>query len=59
LMKHNKEMKQKLFAVLLGINVSTLMSWEQGRRKPEGPACVLLRVAAKHPEAVLDAVHEK
>jgi len=31
---------------------------EQGRRVPEGPAMVLLRVADKHPEAVLDAVRK-
>jgi len=41
---------------MLGISVSTLQNWEQGRRTPEGPAMVLLRVAEKHPEAVLDAV---
>ncbi len=45
---------QDQFAHLLGISVATLRNWEQGRRKPEGPARVLLRVAAKHPEAVLD-----
>jgi putative transcriptional regulator len=47
---------QAQFAALLGISVSTLRSWEQGRRVPEGPAMVLLRVAAKHPEALLDAI---
>lgn len=44
------------FAALLGISVKTLRNWEQGRRRPEGPARVLLQVAAKHPEAVWDAV---
>jgi DNA-binding transcriptional regulator YiaG len=44
------------FAALLGISVSTLRNWEQGRRVPEGPARVLLQVTAKHPEAVLDVV---
>jgi hypothetical protein len=29
----------------------------KGRRKPEGPAKVLLIIAAKHPQAILDAVH--
>lgn len=47
-------LSQEKFAQLLGISVSTLRNWEQGRRKPEGPAQVLLRVAAKHPEAILD-----
>ncbi|MBD3338136.1 MAG: helix-turn-helix domain-containing protein [Candidatus Lokiarchaeota archaeon] len=50
-------LSQEKFATLLGISVSTLRNWEQGRRKPEGPARVLLRVAASHPEAILDAVH--
>jgi putative transcriptional regulator len=40
----------------LGISLDTLQNWEQGRRQPTGPAKVLLKVAAKHPEAVLEAV---
>ncbi|MBX3132779.1 MAG: helix-turn-helix domain-containing protein [Gemmatimonadaceae bacterium] len=47
-------LSQRKFAALLGISVGTLQNWEQGRRQPEGPARVLLRVAAAHPEAVLD-----
>ena len=47
------ELSQAKFAALLGISVSTLQNWEQGRREPEGPAKVLLRVAAAHPEALL------
>jgi putative transcriptional regulator len=50
------ELTQKQFAAMLGISVATLRNWEQGRRAPEGPARALLRVAAKHPEAVLDAL---
>lgn len=46
-------LSQAKFAALLGISVDTLQNWEQGRREPEGPAKVLLRVAAKHPEALL------
>jgi len=49
-------LSQEQFASLLGISVRTLQNWEQGRRKPHGPAKVLLRVAARHPEAVLDTV---
>jgi putative transcriptional regulator len=47
---------QVQFAALMGISVRTLHNWEQGRRVPEGPARVLLQVAARHPEAVLDTV---
>ena len=50
-------MTQERFASLLGVSKRTLEGWEQGRRKPRGPARRLLQVAAKHPEAVFDAVH--
>ena len=49
-------LSQTEFAQLLGISVKTLRNWEQGRRRPDGPARVLLQVAARHPEAVWDAV---
>ena len=49
-------LSQDKFAELLGISVKTLHNWEQGRRKPTGAARALLRVAALHPDAVLDAV---
>ena len=47
---------QQKFAELLGISPATLRNWEQGRRRPEGAARVLLCVAAKYPHAVLDTV---
>ncbi len=47
-------LSQPKFAALLGISVGTLRNWEQGRRRPEGSARVLLRIVAKHPNAVLD-----
>lgn len=49
-------LSQAQFARLLGISVKTLRNWEQGRRVPQGPARVLLQVAARHPEAVWDVV---
>lgn len=47
------KLSQAKFAALLGISVDTLQNWEQHRRRPEGPAKVLLRVAAAHPEVLL------
>ncbi len=47
-------LSQEKFALLMGISVATLRNWEQGRRRPEGSARVLLRVVEAHPEAVLD-----
>jgi len=47
---------QAEFARLIGVSVSTLQNWEQGRRRPEGPAHALLKVAAANPEAVAAAL---
>lgn len=52
----NYQLSQSEFAALLGISIATLRNWEQGRRSPQGPARVLLEVAAKHPDAVWDVV---
>lgn len=49
-------MTQDQFAELLGVPVGTLRNWEQRIRKPAGAAKTLLRVAAKHPKPVLDAL---
>lgn len=43
---------QEQFAEALSISVHTLRNWEQGRRRPEGPALALLRVAARHPRVL-------
>ena len=48
---------QERFAQMLGISLATLRNWEQGRRKPEGAARVLLCVAARYPKAVLQTVN--
>jgi putative transcriptional regulator len=47
---------QAEFARMIGVSVSTLQNWEQGRRRPDGPARALLRVAAENPEAVAAAL---
>jgi len=49
-------MSQQEFAALLGISIGTLRNWEQGRRKPQGPAKVLLKIAEKKPKAILDSL---
>jgi putative transcriptional regulator len=37
-------------ATMLGVSMRTLQEWEQGRRKPSGPAQALLHVMQNHPE---------
>lgn len=51
-------LSQSRFATLMGISVGTLRNWEQGRRKPEGSARILLRVVERHPEAVFEVVSD-
>lgn len=34
------------------VSVDTLHDWEQGRRRPEGPAIALLRIAGRHPRII-------
>ncbi|MBI3822268.1 MAG: helix-turn-helix domain-containing protein [Planctomycetes bacterium] len=47
---------QAQFARMIGVSIATLQNWEQGRRRPDGPACALLKVAAHNPEAVATAL---
>jgi len=49
-------LSQPKFTALMGISVATLRNWEQGRRKPEGSARVLLWAVKMHPEAVFETV---
>lgn len=47
-------LSQEAFAALIGVSSRTLQEWEQGRRRPTGPASSLLRIAERHPEALLN-----
>ncbi len=44
------QLSQAEFASLMGVSPRTVQDWEQGRRKPSGPAEALLRIAEQHPE---------
>jgi len=43
-------LSQAAFAGLMGVSPRTVQEWEQGKRKPSGPAKSLLRIAEQHPE---------
>ncbi len=45
------KLSQSAFAALMGVSLRTVQDWEQGRRKPSGPAIALLRIAEQNPEA--------
>jgi len=54
--RHGLGKSQSEFAMMIGVSVSTLQNWEQGRRQPDGPARALLKVAAENPKAVAKAL---
>ncbi len=45
-------LSQRAFAKSIGVAVGTLQGWEQGRRRPDGPARVLLALIDKRPRIV-------
>ncbi|MBC6445471.1 MAG: helix-turn-helix domain-containing protein [Alphaproteobacteria bacterium GM202ARS2] len=45
-------LSQREFARSIGVAVGTLQGWEQGRRRPEGQARVLLALIEKRPAIV-------
>lgn len=49
-------MTQPAFAARFGVALPTLRKWEQGKRRPDGPARVLLRVIEREPDAVRRAL---
>jgi len=54
LIRDRLALSQEAFARLLGVSVRTLQDWEQGRRRPRGPALALLRIADQYPAVFLE-----
>src|SRR5436190_9153671 len=55
-LRHRLGLSQAAFARSFGLDVTALHAWEQGRRRPDRAARVLLAVIAKEPQAVLRAL---
>ena len=49
-------LSQGAFAGLMGVSLRTVQDWEQGRRKPSGPAEALLLIAEQKPEVFTQIV---
>ena len=45
-------LSQEAFAATYGFALSAVRDWEQGRRRPERSARILLKIVEKEPEAV-------
>ncbi len=55
-LRESVHVSQAQFAKMIGVSKDTLQNWEQGRRRPRGPAKALLRVFEKNPKAVVRAL---
>lgn len=53
------KLSQDRFAETFGVSASTIRNWEQGRRRPEGPARVLLHIISREPKAVMKALFDR
>jgi len=58
------DMTQQQFSALLAVPLGTVRNWEQGRRRPQGAAKTLLRIAEQDPESLLfdsdkETIHTK
>lgn len=51
-------LSQAQFARLIEVQIGTLRNWEQGRRRPTGPARALIKVLKARPQEVVKALKE-
>jgi putative transcriptional regulator len=51
------KVSQQTFAALIGVSLRTLQNWEQGHRRPTGPARALLTIVQANPAAAIRALH--
>ena len=49
-------LSQVAFARMLGISPRTIQEWEKGRRRPQGAALSLLRIAQAKPDIVREVL---
>jgi len=49
---------QRNFASMFGFSLSSVRNWEQGTRRPEKPARILLTLIDRHPETVRQTLLE-
>lgn len=55
-LRNDLGLSQTQFAAKFGFSLDSIQNWEQGHRKPEGPARTLLAVIARNPKAVEEAL---
>ncbi len=49
------KVSQAVLARYLNVSTKLVQAWESGRRKPDGPALLLLRLGARRPELLISS----
>ena len=57
IIRERTSLSQSAFAQLIGVSVKALQNWEQERRRPTGPAAVLLTIIEHDPALAVKAIH--
>ena len=57
-LRRRLDMTQKVFAQTFGFSLSSVRNWEQGTRRPEKAARILLAVIDRHPHLVRATIAE-
>lgn len=55
--REKTKLSQQKFSDILHIKVGTLRNWEQGIRRPEGPAVALLKIVDEEPAMAIRALN--
>lgn len=58
-LRQSMNLSQPVFARALNATPSTVRSWEQGVRVPNGPALRLLEIVSEHPELIRDRLRSR
>ncbi len=56
-LRRRLELSQREFAELFQINLETLRTWEQGKRKPDSVSSAFLRCIEKDPFTIQNLLH--
>ncbi len=57
-LRKQQNLTQRAFAAMFGFSLSSVRNWEQGTRRPEKPARLLLALIERHPEMVRQTLLE-
>lgn len=58
-LRQSMQLSQAVFAKALNAKATTVRSWEQGQRVPNGPALRLLEIVSANPQLITDRVRSR